>query len=43
MQAVRLWLDSVRYGWTGKFMDPEIPVVGSLAITWNCTNEVRLR
>jgi len=22
-------------------MDPEIPVVGSLAITWNCTNEVR--
>jgi len=43
MQAVRLWLDSVRYGWTGKFMDPEIPVVGSLAIAWNCTNEVRLR
>ena len=37
-------------GWTlcatdglQRFMDPEIPVVGSLAITWNCTNEVRLR
>jgi len=22
-------------------MEPEIPVVGSVAITWNCTNEVR--
>ena len=43
MQAVRLWLPLCATDGLQRFMDPEIPVVGSLAITWNCTNEVRLR